>query len=260
MTEYPYDKDQMPIVLPHRYDEGLNLDKSRVVHIPENQIGEGLPYGRVPVQVIPELRLTMHEIQNEFKITSQRDLYSTFIVDGLSIFQHRYHPDLRRVKSFRRTDFFSGTKMAELVDTFGTCEHFFERVKGGKKEVKVVGHRNHTIAAISDNAEFFNLSSSDMTQVIIIHYVVLWDKLPADFRKFFEDVISKFEKHAREFCTESTSIHYTSIVGQSIGESDNRTIGESDNMEDKDYASIPLKDGLSSVVRTSTLPDRKEQP
>ena len=143
----------------------------------------------------------MKVLQEEYNL-NQKDCYATITEYGLSIFQNKYNPDLKRVKTSRTADFYTGTKKDELIEKFGTCEHFFDKQqngKGGRKEVKLFGDKNRFIAAIGDNAEFFNLSASDMAQIVISHALVQWDKLPADFKVFFEGINQEFKNHVSNF-------------------------------------------------------------
>ena len=203
-TTFPIESVTATIVPTHLYDYTLDLSLSTscIVHIKDADIGRpGSPIGLIPMQIIPEFRLTMKAIQAEYDL-SQKDAYATLIVFGLSIFQHRYSPDLKRYKEKRLAEFFSGTKKDELVEKFGTCSHFFEKSKngrGGRKQVNLLGDREDVMAPIGDNAEFFNLSVSDMAHVILSHALVRWDKLPADFKGYFEKVNDEFETHAKNF-------------------------------------------------------------
>lgn len=184
------------------YDLELLMDKDHIIHIAEFDVRKpDSIIGAKTIYVIPELRIAMKAIQDTYKL-NQRDTYATMIVYGLSSFEHTYNPDLKRVRANRNTDFFSGTKMGELVERFGYCEHFFKKTdsgKGNRKEVKLFGDSHRVLAAIGENAEFFNLSMSDISQVILSHAIVRWDKLPPDFKKFFEEINKQFETHAKGF-------------------------------------------------------------
>lgn len=223
-TLYPLDTE-VSIIPANWYDRDIvDILKSRdmIIHIPDGEIGKpGSDIGKISVQVVPEFRLTMKEIQTRYGL-NQKDCYATMAVFGLSLIEHLFHPDLKRIRKSRRDDFFSGRKMQELVETFGTCEHFFEKQpngRGGRKEVKLYGNKRHLIAAIGDNAEFFNLSSSDMAHIVLSHAIAQWALLPEDFRNYFQKVNARFADHARKFY--SISLQVESDKGK-----DNRTIGQ----------------------------------
>lgn len=219
------------------YDMSLLLDKEHVLHISEAEVRrQDSRIGKTRLHIIPQLRIGMIAVQAAYKL-NQRDTYATMAVYGLSAFEHAYNRELMRVKDNRTADFFSGNKMEDLVKRFGYCEHFFEKQssgQGSRKEVNLFGDSQKVLAAIGEYAEFFNMSTSDMAQVILCHAIVRWDKLPGDFKTFFEDIIKRFDAHAKNFY----NIYYVESHNQShnptITQSHNHTMEESKVGDERD--------------------------
>jgi hypothetical protein len=186
------------------YNVDFDAAMAACVHIKDSDIGRpGSQIGKISMQMIPNLRIAVKEIQNKYGY-NQKDTYATIAIYGLSNLQHKYNPELKRLKDLRSKEFYSGNKMLDLNSKYGVCQHFFQKRKdgtGSRKEIKLYGDKKSLIAAISDNADYFNLSNSDMAQVILIHAIVNWKDMPHDYLDFFSEVCMTFDKHAKEFCT-----------------------------------------------------------
>lgn len=88
---------------------------------------------------------------------------------------------------------------------------------GGRKQLNVYGDKHRVLAPIIQNSEYFNLSRSDMVHVLLSHALVLWNRLPQDYREEYESINRDFELHTRSFYNVE-SLDITSKVGQPIGQ------------------------------------------
>jgi hypothetical protein len=181
-----------------KIDPGLELIISGFFrHITDEAIDKRFVVG-IRVHVTPELRITVKEMMKKFHCTNQRDFLATLTPYALSKFQGEYNPGLKALKHSRTDGFFNGN-FRQVVNKYGTCHHFFERIPGGRKDWNIYAEKETVISPISDNADYFNLSVSDMVQVMICGIVVDWEDLPEDARKYFEGINAEFAEYAKNF-------------------------------------------------------------
>lgn len=193
--QLPYDEKLFPqMVLPtnlYEYDLKTILSK-KIEHISNQDIKDGIAKP-LPVQIVPAYRLTIGELMKEFKI-SKKILLASIAPYGLSLLQHDYNPHLKQLKDIRSSMY--KTKFHEAVRIWGTDFKLFANVPGGRKQMNIYGNPDSLISVIYDNAEFFNLSGSDMGHVILSKVFLKWENLPEDARQYYHDDIQRFEENA----------------------------------------------------------------
>jgi len=186
------------IIQLHHYDEPLDMVIDGVfVHITNEDIDHHAVI-KISLQVTPEIRITIKEMMKFFGCNNQRDFLATITPYALQSFQHTYNPNLKILKGSRTEGFFNGN-FKQVVEKYGRCHQYFERVPGGRKEWNVYGDRERTIAPIGEYADYFNLSTSDMVQIMYCHIIVRWKELPSDALAYFEKVNTDFSKYATAF-------------------------------------------------------------
>ena len=175
-------------------------------------------YGKIPMQIVPDFRITMKAVQEKFGI-NQRDAYSALAELGLSILEHQFNGELRRVVKSRKQDFYSGTKRLELKRYFGATSQFFPRESEGeaRKQVMMYGNAERIIAPITEFGEFFAISSSDMAHIVLSLALVRWEEIPTDYKMFFSDINDRFDRHTRLFYNSTISQGSGSQVGVQVG-------------------------------------------
>lgn len=201
-ASFPINEIQSVTVPARLYDYSLDLAMlNGLVRIRDVDLVKPTDFGRIDISCTPEIRITIKEIVRKYD-ANQRDCVATLGKFGLSVFQHIYNPGLATLKNNRTRCFFGG-KFEQTVKLYGRCEHFFEREAGGRKRMDLYGYKDSIIAPISDNAEFYNLSASDMAQLIICHGIEKWDDLPEDAAKYFDGIINRFAEYAKKFVVET---------------------------------------------------------
>lgn len=190
----PMQMEMTPVAY-HLYDRELeDVMRYRVI-ITNSDIHDRIVCA-IPIQMCPSIRLTIIEMVDYYKI-SQRDLIATLGKYGNSIFRHEYNLDLKKLKN-RRTELFNNDFDA-AVRKWGYTTQLYGRVKGGRKQVNLFGNRNEMIAPINEMADYFNISSSDMAQVVIVRAILKWPELPTGAKMTLEKFFNTFDRHAHRF-------------------------------------------------------------
>jgi len=183
------------------YDFEMGMTTGRVT-ITEQELVKPSYTGRIDLSVVPEIRIAVKEIVRKYDM-NQRDGVATLAKFSLSVFQHKYGQDFKTLKNNRTQGFFGG-KFAETVRLYGKCVHFFDREPGGRKRMDIFGNKHNVLAPIGNLAEYFNLSASDMAQVILCHGIELWGELPED-ATYYANVVQRFKEHSEKFLKDSNS-------------------------------------------------------
>lgn len=197
----PLEEFDTPCVPSNLYGHSLDdIIEFAFVKITEKDLVAPSKYGKTTVYLSPELNVIFTEMKKAFKIINQRNFFATVYPYGLSIFQHEFNPQLKIIKN-NRTQMFYGDKYEIVVELYGSGHHLFEKLPKGslRKEKNIFGNRDEVIAPVNENAEFFNVSNSDLSQVILCGVALKWDKLPDKPKKFCSNMIDGFRSHARRY-------------------------------------------------------------
>ena len=197
----PLEEFDTPCVPSNLYSYSLEeVFEFSFVRITEKNLVAPSMYAKVRVYLVPELRIVLTEMQKAFKIFNQRQFYATVYPYGLSIFQHDFNTQLNTIKNIRTQMFFGG-KYDTLVDLYGSRHHLFEKLPKGdlRKEINIHGLRHAVIAPANENAEFFNVSTSDISLLFLCEVILKWDKAPEKPKRFCKSMIEEFRTDARRY-------------------------------------------------------------
>jgi hypothetical protein len=156
-------------------------------------------FSRLHLKIITDVRAIEGVMMEAFDI-NKTDFYGTLLPYALSLFQHEYHVDLTAAKNRRAAKVLAGEREelnAELENDF----EFFERMRTGKRRVERSMYADPAVvAAIGDNAEYFNLSKTDMTQIMLAMAFVRWKAIHQEYKDYFEnEVIKRFDRYTRGY-------------------------------------------------------------
>ena len=182
----------------YEYDFDMLLGGT-IVYIKDRDLVKPSLYSRIDVSFTPEFMVVLEEMAKFYGITHKRSFYGALAPYALSVFEHEYHTDLQTLKDARTNGFFGG-QFKEVVEKYAQKHHFFDEVRGrGRSRRDVYGLTNQVIAPVGENAQYFNLSSSDMMMVMLAGVLVRWCVLPEDGRVYFEDVNKQFKDFSTRF-------------------------------------------------------------
>jgi len=195
-------KLDVEIVPARLYDFDLDMAMADApVRIREKDLIRPSRFGYIDMSTVPEIRITIKEIKREYG-NNQRDTLASLGKLSFSLFQHEFSGNLKELRGNRTRGFFGG-KFKETVKLYGRCAHFFENEVGGRKRMVLYGDRCDLTSPIEDSAEYFNLSTSDMAQIILCFGILTWHKLPADAKEYFEGIVFAFKEYSKDFLVDT---------------------------------------------------------
>jgi len=189
------------IVPPKLYDYTLEMIfDGAIICISDTDICKPSKYSRMDVSFTPEFIITLEEMRLYYQISHKRTFYGALAPFSLSVFQHQYNPDLKELKKERTNGFYDG-RFETVVKRYSRHQTFFEKGNRGRRDV--YGITNEVVAPIGENASYFNLSISDMVQIMFSGIIVKWKELPKEAVPYFELVNKRFLDYSKLFVTET---------------------------------------------------------